>query len=122
MVSLYMDHHVPSAITAGLRKRGVDVLTAEEDGSARLDDDPLLDRATSLGRVLFSQDQDLSEVADEMRLISKHQMRWIRIACAFPDSPARTNRRGINGTEWIKTDRSLYDSCIDARDYRPKKS
>ena len=57
MVSLYMDHHVPSAITAGLRKRGVDVLTAEEDGSARLDDDPLLDRATSLGRVLFSQDK-----------------------------------------------------------------
>jgi uncharacterized LabA/DUF88 family protein len=72
--------------------------------------------------LVFSQDQDLSEVADEMRLISKHQMRWIRIACAFPDSPARTNRRGINGTEWIKTDRSLYDSCIDARDYRPKKS
>jgi hypothetical protein len=54
-----MDHHVPSAITAGLRQRGVDVLTADEDGSATLDDDPLLDRATSLGRVLFSQDQDL---------------------------------------------------------------
>ena len=63
MVSLYMDHHVPSAITAGLRNRGVDVLTAEEDGSARLDDDPLLDRATSLGRVLFSQDQDLLVIA-----------------------------------------------------------
>ena len=63
MVFLYMDHHVPSAITFGLRKRGVDVLTAEEDGSARLDDDRLLDRATSLGRVLFSQDQDLLEIA-----------------------------------------------------------
>ena len=63
MVSLYMDHHVPSAITEGLRKRGVDVLTAEEDGAARLDDDPLLDRATSLGRVLFSQDQDLLAIA-----------------------------------------------------------
>ncbi len=63
MVLLYMDHHVPSAITAGLRKRGVDVLTAEEDGSATLDDDPLLDRATSLGRVLFSQDQDLLAIA-----------------------------------------------------------
>ncbi len=63
MASLYMDHHVPSAITSGLRNRGVDVLTAEEDGSARLDDDPLLDRATSLGRVLFSQDQDLLVIA-----------------------------------------------------------
>ena len=63
MVPLYMDHHVPSAITIGLRKRGVDVLTAEEDGSALLDDDPLLDRATWLGRVLFSQDQDLLVIA-----------------------------------------------------------
>lgn len=63
MVALYMDHHVPSAITAGLRKRGVDVLTAQEDGSALLDDDPLLDRATSLGRVLFSQEEDLLAIA-----------------------------------------------------------
>src|SRR3954466_4713766 len=63
MVPFYMDHHVPSAITAGLRQRGLDVLTAEEDGSARLDDDVLLDRATSLGRVLFSQDQDLLTIA-----------------------------------------------------------
>ena len=28
-----------------------------------LDDDPLLDRATSLGRVLFSQDEDLLAIA-----------------------------------------------------------
>ena len=28
-----------------------------------LDDDPLLDRANSLGRVLFSQDQDLLAIA-----------------------------------------------------------
>src|SRR5262249_42740087 len=65
MVSLYMDHHVPSAIPAGLRKRGVDVLTAEQDGSASLDDNPLLDRATSLGRVLFSQDMDLLAIAQQ---------------------------------------------------------
>ena len=60
MVSLYMDHHVPSAITAGLRNRGVDVLTAEEDGSARLDDDPLSDPShVTWPRAFFSQDQDL---------------------------------------------------------------
>ncbi len=58
-VSLYMDHHVPRAITAGLRLRRVDVLTAAEDGAAELDDPDLLDRATVLGRVLFSQDEDL---------------------------------------------------------------
>jgi hypothetical protein len=58
-VKLYMDVHVRRAITVGLRLRGVNVLTAQDDGAAELDDPPLLDRATALGRVLFSQDDDL---------------------------------------------------------------
>lgn len=58
-IALYMDHHVPSAVTYGLRLRGVDVLTAEEDGTQRLADPDLLDRATAVGRALFSQDVDL---------------------------------------------------------------
>ncbi len=58
-----MDHHVSAAITEGLRKRGVDVITAHEDGAARLDDDRLLSRATEPDRVLFSQDQDLLVIA-----------------------------------------------------------
>lgn len=33
-----MDHHVPRAITNGLRLRGVDVLTAHEDGASELRD------------------------------------------------------------------------------------
>jgi hypothetical protein len=44
-VGPYMDHHVPRAITAGLRLRRVDVLTAGEDRAAELDDPDLLDRA-----------------------------------------------------------------------------
>ena len=55
-VALYMDVHVPLAITEQLRRRGIDVLTAIEDGSATLDDDVLLERALELGRVLFTQD------------------------------------------------------------------
>ncbi len=31
-LSLYMDENVPIAITEGLRMRGVDVLTVQEDG------------------------------------------------------------------------------------------
>ena len=58
MVALYMDVHVHSAITEGLRSRGVDVLTAQADDAAELDDPALLDRATELGRALFTQDQD----------------------------------------------------------------
>jgi predicted nuclease of predicted toxin-antitoxin system len=57
-VPLYMDVHVHRAVTDGLRQRGVDVLTAQEDGTTTLDDPPLLDRATALGRVLFTQDVD----------------------------------------------------------------
>ncbi len=58
-IKLYMDHHVPRAITQGLRARDVDVLTSYEDGSDRFNDSDLLDRATQVRRVLFSQDDDL---------------------------------------------------------------
>jgi hypothetical protein len=54
-----MDHHVPKAITVGLRVRAVDVVTAYEDGTDQLDDDLLLKRAHELGRALFTQDDDL---------------------------------------------------------------
>lgn len=66
-VGLYMDVHVPAAITRGLLLRGVDVLTAQLDGTAELEDPDLLNRATELGRVLFSQDEDLLAEA------TKHQ-------------------------------------------------
>jgi len=65
MLRLYMDVHVDFAITAGLRLRQVDVLTAQEDGTTRLDDEPLLDRAASLNRVLFTQDEDFLTMAGE---------------------------------------------------------
>ena len=58
-VRLYMDVHVRRAVADGLRLRGVDVLTAQQDGANQLEDAALLDRATSLGRLLFTQDEDL---------------------------------------------------------------
>jgi predicted nuclease of predicted toxin-antitoxin system len=58
-LTLYMDQHVPKAITVGLRLRGVDVVTAYEDGAAELKDPELLDRAQTLKHVLFTQDDDL---------------------------------------------------------------
>jgi predicted nuclease of predicted toxin-antitoxin system len=54
-----MDVHVPLAITEALRVRGADVLTAQQDDARQLADDELLDRAGSLGRVLFTRDVDL---------------------------------------------------------------
>ena len=70
--------------------------------------------------IVFSQDQDLSEVADEVRLIAKEKNKFMRICSAYPFSPASKNKRGINKTDWIKIDRALYEKCIDSREFRPK--
>jgi predicted nuclease of predicted toxin-antitoxin system len=58
-----MDAHVPGAVTAGLRRRGIDVLTSQEDHSDRSSDEDLLARAVALGRVVFSQDEDMLRLA-----------------------------------------------------------
>lgn len=57
-VALYMDHNISSAITAGLRLKGIDVITAFEDQSNRLDDISLLNRVIELNRVLLTCDDD----------------------------------------------------------------
>ncbi len=64
-LALYLDVHVRRAVWTTLRQRSVDVLTAQADGATRLPDPELLDRATELGRVLFSQDEDLLAEATE---------------------------------------------------------
>jgi len=71
--------------------------------------------------LIFSQDQDLSEAVDEVKMIARREKRWIKIASAFPISPTSDNKRGINGTDWIKIDRQAYDACLDTNDYRRKK-
>jgi hypothetical protein len=78
-----MDVHVKAAVTLGLRQRGVTVLTAHEGGTGTMDDPDLLDRATALGHVLFSQGADfLAEAARRQAagtpfsgLIYAHQQR-----------------------------------------------
>jgi hypothetical protein len=70
-IGLYMDVHIPKAITNGLRLRGVDVLTAQQDGTITLSDADLLTRATELGRALFSQDDDLLAEAHARLLIGE---------------------------------------------------
>jgi uncharacterized protein with PIN domain len=59
VLRLYMDENVHGAITRGLRQLGIDVWTAQGDLPAGTEDPLVLDRATELGRVLFSQDTDL---------------------------------------------------------------
>lgn len=71
--------------------------------------------------LILSQDQDLSEVSVEIRRIASNQGRWIKTASAYPVSPTRKYRRGIDGSDWIAIDRSTYDACLDPKEYRPKK-
>jgi uncharacterized LabA/DUF88 family protein len=97
------------------------VLTAEEKGidvRIAIDVIRMAHRCELDVALIFSQDQDLSEVADEVRAIVKEQGRWIKVASTFPVSPVSKNIRGINNTDWIEINRALYDSCIDKRDYR----
>ncbi len=72
--------------------------------------------------LLFSQDQDLSEVAREIRAIAAEQRRWIKIASAYPAGRERPKNRGIDLTDWIPIDRATYEACLDPRDYRPRES
>ena len=88
-----MDHHVPRAITIGLRLRGIDVIviTAFEDDTGEMIDSELLDRAGEMGRVLFTQDDDLlSEAARRQKegilfhgVIYAHQLRISIGACVI---------------------------------------
>ena len=82
-LSLYMDVHVPRAITRTLAADGVSVLTAQEDGCSQMPDPELLDRSGSLGCILFTRDDDLlAEATRRQRdgssfsgVIFAHQMR-----------------------------------------------
>jgi hypothetical protein len=64
-VALYMDVHVHAAVTEQLRRRGVDVVTAQEDGTLHFPDDQLLERSTRLGRVLFTYDIRFKALAED---------------------------------------------------------
>jgi len=62
-------YDVPSL--PALRLRSIDVLTAQEDGAAELDDELLLERAIELGRVIVSQDEELHR--EGTRRLSEHK-------------------------------------------------
>ena len=68
--------------------------------------------------LIFSQDQDLSEVADEIRSISRGRNIYIEVASAFPENSDPAYKRGIDKTNWHTISKSEYDSCIDPTDYR----
>jgi len=57
-IKFYMDEQVPPAVTEGLRRRGVDVLTAQEAQKLAASDEEHLAFARAQERVIFTQDAD----------------------------------------------------------------
>jgi predicted nuclease of predicted toxin-antitoxin system len=62
-LAIDMDVHVPAGVSQGLRRKQIDVHTAQDDSAGRTSDDELLMRATAIGRVLLTQDADFFEIA-----------------------------------------------------------
>ena len=62
-LAVSMDVHVPAAVTEGLRRKLLDVRTAQADAEGQLSDEELLERATTLGSVVLTQDADFLEIA-----------------------------------------------------------
>jgi len=86
---------VRRAVTEGLRLRALNVLPAPADGTARLLDPALLDRAMRQGRVLFTQDEDLlAEATRRLRagipfagVVYAHQLRVTIGRCIVDREP-----------------------------------
>ena len=93
------------------REKGIDVRLAID--AVRFAHENLYDVA-----LIFSQDQDFSELAVEIKRIAETQGRWVTVVSVYPFSPECSNKRGIDKTDWLKIDKALYDQAIDSYDYR----
>lgn len=57
-VRFYLDEHVAHAVAVGLRRRGVDTVTAAEAGLLGAPDEDILEWAKAEQRVIFTHDDD----------------------------------------------------------------
>lgn len=70
-VGLYADVHVPGAVILQLRRRGVDILAATEEGANELPDDKLLELATASNRVMVTQDIRFRVLAENWQSVGR---------------------------------------------------
>ncbi len=70
--------------------------------------------------VIFSTDQDFTELNRHVRKVAAEQHRHIRLICAYPTATG-TRVRGISGMEQLPVTRATYDACMDPRDYRRRR-
>ncbi len=116
------------------RRQGVNVFTRalqhDESGTARekgIDVRLALDVMSHHTRgdfdvaIIFSQDQDFSEVVDEIKTAARLQGRWIQVVSAFPQSEQSHNQKGISGTLPVQISASLFDQALDTAENRKLK-
>lgn len=106
-LAIYMDVHVPAAVTSSLRERSINVLTSQDDGTRQAADESLLERAALLDRLFFTQDADFLSIAAE----------WQRAGREFPG--VFFAQQGI-AIGRLVADLELYLTCCTADELRNK--
>ena len=104
-VQLYLDVHVDKAIHDQLRLRGVDVLRAQDNDAAEMADEELLQHATNLGRIIFTQDIRFRAMAED----------WQRQGKAF-SGLAFGNQLGVTIGTYVK-DLELIAKATDPAEW-----
>ncbi len=69
--------------------------------------------------IIFSTDQDFTEIREHVERVARSQGRTIRFVSAYPNSPGRI--WGIKGFEHLPIPQQVYEQCIDPKDYRPRR-
>lgn len=112
-IRFYMDENVPRQITTGLRLRGIDVLTIQEDKLAGAPDPQVFARASELQRVLFTRDDDLLAIAHQ------HQQADIPFYGVVYAHPQTSSIGGcVNDLELIASV-CVIEDCINQVQYLP---
>lgn len=62
MLAAFADQHVHAGTIAGLRRRGMDVVTTQERALCGVDDEHLLACATAEGRLMLTYDTDFLRI------------------------------------------------------------
>ena len=71
--------------------------------------------------IIVSQDSDFGHAVRCAKEIAQTQGRWLTFESAYPVGLGSCSKRGISGTTWVQIDKETYDSCLDLRDYRPRR-
>jgi predicted nuclease of predicted toxin-antitoxin system len=72
MLPAYADENLKQGVIEGLRRRGMDLVTAEDRGQRATEDDVLLATATAERRLLLTNDADFLRIHSEWMTAGRH--------------------------------------------------